>query len=153
MSTVRVNPLPLGVYWLDVFSPSPARPEIANGEIPLADWLTMNPFAVKVTRREAFTDGALTNSPFRFFYVFQVLKPPSNFPFEKLGFPTIVKLGAPDAIPAGTTITSAETVQKSPPEDALESLQTALDSLGSAGKWVAVGLAAFLGYKVFFDGK
>jgi len=149
MTLIRQNPLPLGVFWIDVFSPSAGRPDFANGEIPMATWLASNVGSVKITNREIHSEGTFTENPFRFFYVFQVLKPPTNFPFVELGFPTVVKLGAPDQILVGDTrVTSDDTVRKPPPEDAVESLKA---YLGNAGMLVAGSLAAFLGYKLLFD--
>lgn len=169
MSTVRQNPIPLGVYWLDVFAPSIGSPNTANGEVYMRAWLLENPSAVQVKNREEKTAGTLTPppgifgdlfgtgpftvapAPFRFFYVFQVVKSPTNFPFEKLGFPSVVKLGAPEVIsPADTRVTSDDTVQKPPPETMLGTLK---ESLGDAGMLAAGALAVFLGYKLLFDRK
>jgi hypothetical protein len=147
MTTVRQNPLPLGVYWLDVFAPSVGRPSVANGEIPFTAWRIENPLAVKVLSRENFLS---VDDPIRFFYVFQVMKPPSNFPFEKLGFPSVVKLGAPDQISPTDTVTSNDTVKKEPPEDVLDTVK---GMLGTAGMYAGGALAAFLAYKLLFDDK
>ena len=116
VTVARSNPLALGVYWLDVFSPSPtgSTPNQVDGLPTFKQWISDNAGAVTITKNEEFP---VTGQPLRNFYVFQVSAPPSEFPFAKLGFPEIVKLGAPDQIkPADTQVTSDDTVRKPPPE-------------------------------------
>lgn len=122
MAVARTNPLQPGVYWIDVFRPSPARPTFPNGDVHMRRWLGQNNNVVIATRTE-FSDGTLDKRPeanprpFRDFWIFQVLSAPTNFPFTALGFPTIRKLAAPEQVtPADTDFKSDDTVRKPPPE-------------------------------------
>ncbi len=119
MTVARTNPLAPGVYWIDVWRPSPVMPNTPDGEPAMQTWLAQP--TVKTLTREVHADQTLDSgspAPFRIFYVFQVTgSPVADFPFTALGFPTVQKLGGPEVITsADTAVTSDDTVQKPPPE-------------------------------------
>lgn len=127
MALERTPSLRQGVFWIDVFRPPPLGPKPSAGpgsvdsEPTFRDWVRENDSKVKILKRETHTAD---NQPLRNWYLFQVLETgASKFPAVQLGFPTIVKLGAPEAIPPGsapTQLTSEETAQTPPPEPLLD---------------------------------
>lgn len=161
MAVARTNPLAPGIYWIDVWAPSPARPAFKNGRPAMQAWVDRNAFTVIATvDREVGSSGTLDPKPkdipivpgpaqqampFRDFWKFQVLKAPSPFPFSELGFPTIRKLAPPEQITAAdTAFKSDDTVTKPPPEPMFDFGAV----LGDAGPWLIFGALFLLTQKV-----
>ncbi len=123
MTQARTNPLAPGIYWIDVWKKAPLNetkpPSDINGEFEIQNWMELNPDAVKLRSKQEF---AVTGQPLRYFVVFQVLAAPTPFP-NILGFPTIVRLGTPEELENAAIPVSDDTVQKPPPEDAVENLK------------------------------
>ncbi len=92
MAVERRNPLPAGVYWIDVFG--------ANRE-KFAAWTRAN--KVHVSKTESFD-----STPPRDWLKFEVTTP-VPWDAKTFGFPTIIE-------PGSTVNTSDDTVQKPPPE-------------------------------------
>jgi hypothetical protein len=123
MTIERRNPLPKGIYWQDVFEPKwPA----------LDAWLTANRSTVRVRTTQRFEANA--GGPARQFLVFEV-SAPTKWPATELGFPTIA---------SSADITSADTVQRPPPEpDFADTITNPLGSVSSGIFWAgAVALVA-----------
>lgn len=124
MAVARTNPLKPGVYWIDVWAPSPAKPKWPNGRPIMQRWVDANAITVIATvDREVLPSGTLDPRPganplpYRDFWKFQVLSSPTPFPFKELGFPEIRKLAAPAQVTAAdTAFHSDDVVQKPPPE-------------------------------------
>lgn len=147
MALARKNPLAPGVYWIDVFKPSPAKPQWPNGDLHMQRWLKENTDVVIASvEREVGPSGTIDKrpqanpQPFRDFWIFQVLSAPTDFPFRELGFPTIRKLAAPaDVTPADTAFKSDDVVQKPPPEPMFDFGAVFQAALGDAGPWLILG--------------
>ena len=147
MATARTNPLAPGVYWIDVWAPSPARPTFKNGRPAMQRWVDANAFTVIATvDREVGASGTIDKRPaanplpFRDFWKFQVLKAPTPFPFAELGFPTIRKLAPPEKVTAAdTAFGSDDTVTKPPPEPMFDFGAVFSAALGDAGPWLILG--------------
>ena len=160
MPIVRTNPLPLGIFWLDVFSPPMGKTTPNNWPVWTA-WLYANADRVKVLKHQGhhaplsgLNDPAFdtpAHMPRRDFVVFQTTDADTTrFPMVELGFPTIVELGAPEVVneTKAAGMTSDDTVSKLPPETMLGTLEGALESFGTLGK-LALGLGVlYLGVRV-----
>lgn len=121
MSVERSNPLPPGVYWVDVF---------ASKGPQFNAWLRthLDSVRVKKTTHTAARGGYES----RDWVLFEVLSPT---PWEGPGFPTIAE--------QGIETKPEDTVQRPPPEpDPLDSLRA--PAWGSLG--LGIGLALGIGY-------
>jgi hypothetical protein len=121
----RANPLPIGRYWVDVFTPQ---------EAAFQDWLKRNKGNVAVTTTESFEP--IDDYPGRVWRVFEVNAP---VPWEGPGFPTI----------AGADIKSSDdTVQRPPKEkEPLDKLSDYGADVGKTAKtilWVVGGAVAIV---------
>jgi len=87
MAVARTNPLPNGLYWLDLFSPTSSAPNIKDGSQVFEGWVRANRGAVLVKRTEQFPEPPL-GGPIRTWILFEVVAAPGAFPFG-LGYPTI----------------------------------------------------------------
>lgn len=76
------NPLPPGVYRIDLFSPTQMQPDVADGLPVFARWRKANAARVRVL--EAST---MATEPRLSRVSFEVLAPPGAFPFGQLGYP------------------------------------------------------------------
>jgi hypothetical protein len=85
MAVVKTNPLPNGLYWIDLFSPSSSSPTTKDGPPIFFAWVNSNKGRVTVRRTEEFPEPAL-GGPRRTWIMFEVLAPPGAFPFG-LGYP------------------------------------------------------------------
>lgn len=123
MALERRNPLPRGVYWLDVFG---------DNRHEFSAWRTIFAKQLKVHSTESFD-----SKPARDWVKFEVLAP-IEWDAKTFGYPTIIPPGA-------NVNASADTVQRPPPEkDPLDELGDALGSAGSATTKL-VGAALMLG--------
>lgn len=122
MALERSTPLRPGVFWIDIWMPSPtagrpaAGPGSVDGRPIMSRWFEQNVGKAEILKIEEKIGAA--SQPLRHWYLFQVKQTGTTpFPFRDLGFPTIQKLGAPDVIqPQDTNVTSDDTVTKPPPE-------------------------------------
>lgn len=87
MAVQRTNPLPNGLYWIDLFSPTSSAPNTKDGAAVFNNWAAANGGKVQVQRTETFPEPGL-GGPIRTWVLFKVVGPPGMFPFG-LGFPTI----------------------------------------------------------------
>jgi hypothetical protein len=78
------NPLPRGVYRIDLFSPSEQAPHVADGVPVFGRWRRANAHAVRVLEATAYH-----TEPVRSRVVFEVMGPPGAFPFGQLGPPLV----------------------------------------------------------------
>ena len=122
MALERRNPLPSGLYWLDVFGDNRAKFEA---------WRKLNASLVRVVASESFD-----SEPPRDWVKLEVLSP-APWDAKTFGFPTIIKPGEP-------VNSSGDTVQRPPPEkDPLDSLGDALsgESFSKLAGFVIAGVA------------
>lgn len=125
MALERRNPLPPGLYWLDVFGDNRAKFEA---------WRKLNASLVRVVTSESFD-----SEPPRDWVKLEVLSP-APWDARTFGFPTIIKPGEP-------VNSSGDTVQRPPPEkDPLDSLGDALsgESFGKLAVFVGLGIGLIL---------
>jgi hypothetical protein len=87
MAVAKTNPLPNGLYWIDLFSPTSSAPNTKDGAAIFAAWTNANRGKVAVRRTETFPEPDL-GGPIRTWVLFEVVGPPGAFPFG-LGYPTI----------------------------------------------------------------
>jgi hypothetical protein len=87
MAVVRTNPLPKGLYWIDLFSPTSSSPATKNGAVIFTAWTAANKGRVAVVRTQEFSEPPL-GGPKRTWMLFRVDAAPGAFPFG-LGFPTV----------------------------------------------------------------
>jgi len=87
MPQVKTNPLPNGLYWIDLFSPTPSSPTTKEGPPIFHAWAKTNSGKVLVRRTEEFPEPAAMGGPRRTWILFEVVAPPGAFPFG-LGYPT-----------------------------------------------------------------
>lgn len=87
MAVAKTNPLPVGLYWLDLFSPTASSPSTKDGPAIFNAWTLANRGRVAVRRTEEFPEPS-SGGPRRTWILFEVLGPPGAFPFG-LGYPTI----------------------------------------------------------------
>jgi hypothetical protein len=87
MAVAKTNPLPNGLYWIDLFSPTSSAPNTKDGALVFTAWTKANAGRVKVRRTETFPEPAL-GGPIRTWVMFEVVGPPGAFPFG-LGYPSI----------------------------------------------------------------
>jgi len=87
MAVAKTNPLPNGLYWIDLFSPTSSAPNMKDGAIVFTSWTKANAGRVKVRRTETFPEPLL-GGPIRTWVQFEVIGPPGAFPFG-LGYPSI----------------------------------------------------------------
>lgn len=141
MAVARANPLALGVYWIDVWAPSLFLPHYPSGLPTMRAWLEANADRV-IEQHEDFNEGSKENPlPQRWFFKFQVLRAPTDFPFAKLGFPEIRKLAPPAQVaPADTAFKSDDTVRKPPPEPMFDFAGV----LETVSPWLLAGLVLLL---------
>jgi hypothetical protein len=104
-TTIKTNPLPNGVYWLDVFSPTASAPQTRDGLPHWRKWASENIGRV-ITINTEDHDEPLTGGPKRVFVVFRVTAPPTPFPFAALGFPAVAE--RPDITSQHTTTNTPE---------------------------------------------
>lgn len=136
MTLERRNPLPVGIYWADIFEPDmPA----------FREWLTKNKKDVGVIRTQSFgriAKSGLTTETWKAhdWYLFQVIEPVH---WEGPGFPDIAE---------SKELTAEETVQRPPPaRGPIETLEeTIIEAPEAAAKIVTgavviggVGLALY----------
>ena len=88
MSVVRANPIPPGVYWIDVWRPSAGKPQQPNGEPAWLRWFGANTGRVAMLREEQFDSVRDASRTFR---VFRVFGKTTDFPFRELGFPSVAE--------------------------------------------------------------
>lgn len=131
VTTIKTNPLPNGVYWIDVFRPSSSSPGTRDGEPHWQKWAGENRASV-VTLNAEVHEEPLTGGPLRTFRVFRVTAPPTPFPFAALGFPAIAE--RPD-------ITSQHTTTNTP-EPSFDPF-AALGGAAVAGALIVIGLAMY----------
>ncbi len=87
MAVQKNNPLPNGLYWIDLFSPTSSAPNTKDGAAVFTAWTRANSGRVLVRRTETFPEPEL-GGPIRTWVLFEVVGPPGAFPFG-LGYPTI----------------------------------------------------------------
>jgi hypothetical protein len=87
MAVQKANPLPNGLYWIDLFSPSSSSPTTKDGPAIFFGWVNANAGRVIVRRTEEFPEPDL-GGPKRTWVLFEVKGPPGAFPFG-LGYPNI----------------------------------------------------------------
>lgn len=121
MALERRNPLPKGVYWIDVFGDNREK---------FAAWTRTN--KVRVSTSESFD-----SSPPRDWVKFEVANP-VPWDGKTFGFPTVIK-------PGDTINTSDDTVQKPPPETS-PNLDDLLPKPGNLllGIGIAIGVGLIL---------
>jgi hypothetical protein len=113
MSLERRSPLPVGLYWIDLFGDNRAA---------FQTWRNANAAAVKVRASESFPEESTP----RDWIKFEVLQP-AAWVATQFGYPTIIAAGAP-------VNSSADTVQRPDPEkDLPDKLDDAITSAASAG--------------------
>lgn len=117
MAVARTNPLPNGLYWIDLFSPTSSAPNTKDGAAIFAAWSRANAGRVLVRRTETFPEPDF-GGPVRTWILFEVTQPPGAFPFG-LGFPTITT----DPNESSTSATLPET------PDLLQILQSGASGL------------------------
>ena len=120
----RANPLPVGKYWVDVFTPQ---------EAAFQDWLRRNKANVIVTTTESY--DPIDGSPGRAWRLFEVNSPVM---WEGPGFPTIAGPGV-----NSSTDTADRPAPEKDPFDKLD-FDKLGDEIAKTGKtimWVGVGLA------------
>lgn len=105
MAVARSNPIPPGVFWVDVFPNKQDQENVFKG------WVSASPDVTVLSTER----GAEANP--RIFTVFEVRgKNVAQFPFAFLGFPTVVKLAKDGPITEKDRQTkSDDTVQKPEP--------------------------------------
>lgn len=77
------NPLPRGVYSIDLYSPTELAPQVTDGVPIFGRWRKANAHAVRVLEATAYS-----TEPVRSRVVFEVASPPGAFPFGVLGAPS-----------------------------------------------------------------
>lgn len=87
MAVQRTNPLPTGLYWIDLFSPTSSSPTTKDGPPIFHAWAAANRGKVLVRRTTEFPEPPF-GGPKRTWIMFEVVGPPGAFPFG-LGYPTI----------------------------------------------------------------
>jgi hypothetical protein len=92
MAVARTNPIPPGLYWIDLFSPTSSSPTTKDGVPIFAAWARANKGRVAVVTTQEFGEPGF-GGPKRTWLSFRVTSPPGAFPFG-LGFPTIADDGA-----------------------------------------------------------
>lgn len=85
------NPLPAGVYEIDLFSPTEQAAAVTDGVQVFGRWRKANAHAVEVLEATAYN-----SSPRRSHVRFQVHSPPGAFPFGQLGKPEQALAGVGD---------------------------------------------------------
>ena len=113
MAVIRTNPLPVGVYWQDIF---PGKDEPA-----WSAWLTKNKGKVLVRKTTAHENPPSPGEPRGSWVLFEVKEPVT---WEGPGFPTVA--------PAGVATTPKDVVQA--PEhqpDLIDQLGSIKDPLGA----------------------
>lgn len=102
---VKDDPLPVGVYWIDVFDDSQNTADIAT----FHDWLALNETTVRLIREEHYNASADWNifetEPHRIWALFEVTAPTLWGQGPSLGFPSE---GRADMV-------SGDTIQKPDP--------------------------------------
>lgn len=102
---VRVEPLPVGVYWIDVYDDSTNNSNIAT----FRDWLTLHIDTVDLLREEEYNASAGWNifetDPHRFWFLFSVKSPTRWDNGPSLGYPSEGEKG----------MVSGDTIQKPDP--------------------------------------
>jgi len=90
------NPLSPGLYRLDLFSPTDARPDVRDGVPVFGRWRKANQHAVRVVEAATYA-----TEPRHTCVVFEVLGRPGAFPFGQLGKPeptSLVGIGFPSFV-------------------------------------------------------
>lgn len=122
MALERENPLPVGVYWLDVWEKDQAM---------FRKWLADNREKVEVIRTASHK--RTSEYPARDWYLFKTHEPVR---WEGPGFPTI----------ATEDLQEHETADRPPPpKPTIERLEEAAEKVTTAGTGLLVTLAAVLG--------
>lgn len=123
MAIERRNPLPVGQYWVDVFS---------KDQLSFAGWIADNASSLTVDKKETF----ISTDPPHEWYLFTVKIPVQwNGP----GFPTINQAGAS---------TSSETADRPPePRPVVEQLEDAADTVKGVVTVAGLGLLGYLIWK------
>jgi hypothetical protein len=133
MALERRNPLPVGVYWIDIF-------EADMG--PFRDWIAKNKGTVRVISTESFEESSwhdFGSYPARDWYLFEVTSPVA---WEGPGFPTIAK---------SKTLTASDTSQRPPPpKGPVEQLEEAAGAAKTGGA-IIIGGALVLGGLLFWN--
>jgi len=117
MPVQKKNPLPNGLYWIDLFAPTSSAPNTKDGAAIFTAWTNANRGRVFVRRTEEFPEPLL-GGPKRTWILFEVQQPPGAFPFG-LGYPTITT--NPDESSTSATLPTVP--------DPLEWLQSSASSL------------------------
>lgn len=153
MSLERSNPLRMGVFWIDLWSPPLGQaPTQQNNTYPaFVEWLNGNADRVRVLKHEGLHSAlngmndpwaqGRVDQPQRDWVLFQTLSADTSpFPAGKVGFPTIQKIGAPEVItPADGQVTSGDTVQRPPPDDLIGDFLDGLKTFGGVAIALALG--------------
>lgn len=132
MAVARTNPLPRGMYWIDIFRPTAAS-SIRDGEPTFLDWTEDNFGKVVVLKREVFP--SVTATPTRIWYLFRVTAEPTDFPFRELGFPTIT--GDPE-------LSSDDVAHKPAPPTPGEVFDEIVDTAADIGKLLVLAALVYL---------
>lgn len=85
MAVVRSNPVPPGVYWVDLFRPSDSQPDRPDQLATFDAWRRANADRVKVITTEEFEEP-MGGGPLRTFVILRVAATPTDYPFRELGF-------------------------------------------------------------------
>ena len=132
MALERKNPLPLGVYWIDIFSKDMKS---------FRAWIAKNKGKVRVLKTESFPMSGTWNYPARDWYLFETTAPVA---WEGPGFPDIAK--------NRKLIASDTSVRPPPPKGPVEQLEEAVGT-AKTGAAVLIGSALALGALILLTRK
>jgi hypothetical protein len=129
VAVVHSNPIPPGVFWVDVFPNKQDQENVFKG------WVNASP-DVTVLRTER---GAEANQ--RIFTVFEVRgKNVSAFPFAFLGFPTVIKLASQGPVTEADRQTKSDDTVQKPEPTGFGELSSLFGSIDPTLLLVALGL-------------
>lgn len=132
VAVARSNPIPPGVFWVDVFPNKQDQENVFKG------WVSASP-DVTVLKTER---GAEANS--RIFTVFEVRGPSvAAFPFAFLGFPTVVKLAKDGPITEADRQTQSDDTVKKPEPTGFGELSSLFSSVNPTLLLILAGLYLF----------
>ena len=122
MALERANPLPEGIYWVDVFS---------KDFESFRAWLSYHDDKVRVISTQSFPMSGMMGTPARDWYLFKVLEPVT---WEGPGYPDIAE---------SEELTSEETGERpAPPKEPVERLEEVLEIPVKVGGTILFGGAA-----------
>lgn len=125
----RNDPIPAGVYWIDVFEPA---------QLAFRKWLRENAGTVRV--RKTTSHPARNGYPAREWFLFEIKAATPRWPNE-------ARIGLPTVAPKGTATEETDTVRRPAPETTAEYWSRELGELGIGGppsriNWFLIGAAS-----------